>query len=171
MNQPLRPGSPPTQNKATRGDVRFLVTTALAIVVIGCSIAAILWVLTGRSGDPKGDSKKTTVFSAGEAKALETQIEEGGPVFFADVLAGSKGFWLDSENGKLVALSVNAPGKRDCSVRWRGSIGNYVDCDKVNYKSIQLLRFESNIATTGNEKGLFIVDLRSPLPAIEAPPR
>ncbi len=171
MNQPLRPGSPPTQTKASKSDVRFLITTALAIVVIGCSIAAILWVLTGRSGDPKGDSKKTTVFSAGEAKALETQIGEGGPVFFADVLAGSKGFWLDSENGKLVALSVNAPGKKDCSVRWRGSIGNYVDCDKVDYKSIQLSRFESRVPDIGNEKGLFIVDLSSPIPALSAPPR
>lgn len=171
MNEPLRPGSPPTQTKATGGDVRFLITTALAIVAIGLSIAAILWVLTARGGDPAGDSEKTTAFSAGEAKALETQIAEGGPVFFADVLAGSKGFWLDSENGSLVALSVNAPGKKDCSVRWRGSIGNYVDCDKVDYMSSQLERFESKVTQTGKEKGLFIVDLRNPLPAISAPPR
>lgn len=150
--------------------MRFFVTTAAAIVVIGLSIAAILWVLSRRGGDPGEQRATYRAFSAGQATALRRQVDEGGPVFHADLLAGSKGFWLDSERGSLVALSVNAPGKDGCVVRWRGSVDRYVDCDGVRYRSEQLSRFTADVPTRGAQAGQFLIDLRRIQPPPQQPP-
>ena len=160
MTQPLRPGGEPTTSRATKGDVRFFVLTVVAILVIGASIAAILWVLTRQGPDQTQRRTEYVAFSAGNAETLTRQVREGGPVFFADPFAGEKGFWIDRERGELVALSVNAPGKDECPVRWRGSVDRYQDCDGDRYTSEQLARFTTNIPTTGKQKGLFLVDLR-----------
>jgi hypothetical protein len=175
VTQPLRPGGEPETSRATKGDVRFFVLTVVAIIVAGLSIAAILWVLTRQGNDPSTRRSDYVAFSAGSGETLTRQIREGGPVFFADPLAGSKGFWIDRENGELVAISVNAPGKEECTVRWRGSINRYQDCDGVNYTSEQLSRFTTNIPEQGKQKGLFLVDLRRlqppPEPAPQQPPQ
>jgi hypothetical protein len=170
VTQPLRPGGEPETTTATKGDVRFFVITVVAIVVAGISIAAILWVLTRQGQDPSTKPSDYVAFSAGNAETLTRQVQEGGPVFFADPLAGEKGFWIDREQGELVAISVNAPGKDACTVRWRGSIDRYQDCDGVRYTSEQLDRFTTNVPTTGKQKGLFLVDLRRVIPAPEPPP-
>lgn len=170
MTQPLRPGGEPETTKATKGDVRFFVITVVAIVVAGISIAAILWVLTQQGQDRSTKPTDYVAFSAGNAETLTRQVREGGPVFFADPLAGEKGFWIDREQGELVAISVNAPGKDECTVRWRGSIDRYQDCDGVRYTSEQLDRFTTNVPTTGKQKGLFLVDLRRVIPAPQPPP-
>ena len=171
MTQPLRPGREPAPTRATSGDVRFFLTTAAAIVVIGLSIAAILWVLSRRGGDPSEQRATYRAFSAGQASALRRQVAEGGPVFHADLLAGSKGFWLDTESGTLVALSVNAPGKDGCVVRWRGSVDRYVDCDGLRYRSEQLSRFTADVPRRGPQAGQFLIDLRRVQPPTVAPPR
>ncbi|MFM7616021.1 MAG: hypothetical protein ACKO72_00960 [Actinomycetes bacterium] len=171
MTQPLRPGGEPETARATKGDVRFFVTTLVAILVAGLSIGAILWVLSGRGGDPTGRRAEYTAFSAGNAETLTRQIREGGPVFFADPLAGEKGFWIDREQDELVALSVNAPGEDECAVRWRASVNRYEDCDGTRYTSEQLARFTTNIPQRGKQAGLFLVDLRRITPAPEPPPQ
>lgn len=170
MTQPLRPGHEPAPARATSSDVRFLLTTAAAIVVIGLSIAAILWVLSRRGGDPGEQRVDYRAFSAGQASALRRQVAEGGPVFHADLLAGSKGFWLDTESGSLVALSVNAPGKDGCVVRWRGSVDRYEDCDGARYRSEQLARFTANVPRRGEQAGQFLIDLRRLQPPPASPP-
>jgi hypothetical protein len=170
VTQPLRPGREPAPTRATSGDVRFFLTTAAAIVVIGLSIAAILWVLSRQGGDPSDQRATYRAFSAGQASALRRQVAEGGPVFHADLLAGSKGFWLDTEDGTLVALSVNAPGKDGCVVRWRGSVDRYVDCDGLRYRSEQLARFTADVPRRGAQAGQFLIDLRRVQPPTVAPP-
>lgn len=171
MTQPLRPGGPPETNRATRGDVRFLVGTVVAIVVAGVSIAAILWVITGGGRTASTRSGEYAAFSPGSADTLTRQVREGGPLFFADPLAGARGLWIDRERHALVAISVNAPGKDECAVRWRGSLDRYEDCDGLLYTSEQLDRFTSSVPTRGKQKGLFVVDLRRTIPAPEPPPQ
>lgn len=167
MTQPLRPGGEPATPRASKGDVRFFVVTVVAILVAGLSIAAILWVLSGRGGQPTGSGAEYEAFSAGNAETLTRQIREGGPVFFADPLAGEKGFWIDREQGELVALSVNSPEEDDCPLRWRASVNRYEDCDARRYASEQLDRFTTNIPERGEQRGLFLVDLRRIIPAPE----
>ena len=171
MTQPLGPGGDHASPRASKGDVRFFVVTVVAILVAGLSIAAILWVLSGRGGQPTGRTGEYTAFSAGNAETLTRQIREGGPVFFADPLAGEKGFWIDREQGELVALSVNAPAKDECALRWRASVNRYEDCDGTRYTSEQLARFTTNIPERGKQRGLFLVDLRRITPAPEPPPQ
>ena len=151
--------------------MRFFVGTVVAIVVAGVAIAAILWVITGGGRQASTKPSDYVAFSPGNADTLTRQIREGGPLFFADPLAGSKGLWVDREQHALVAISVNAPGKDDCAVRWRGSLDRYQDCDRVLYTSEQLDRFASSVPTRGKQKGLFVVDLRRTIPAPEPAPQ
>ena len=68
MTQPLRPGGEPTTSRATKSDVRFFVLTVVAILVIGASIAAILWVLTRQGPDQTQRRTEYVAFSAGNAE-------------------------------------------------------------------------------------------------------
>ncbi len=54
-------------------------------------------------------------------------LNEGSPLYFANPFGG-RGFWIDRENGELIALDVGKWRDTSCSVKWQGRIDTYIDC-------------------------------------------
>jgi len=109
----------------------LLITAALAIGA-GLVIAALLLVASGRGGDaPNGP------FPLGSTAGLREEVKKS-PVYIADP-TGGEGIWLQLRAKEIVALSAVPPGNaKDCTVRWRDSVGAYEDCDGKRYDPDQL---------------------------------
>jgi hypothetical protein len=146
---------------ASRSDARLLLTATAAVVTAGVIVAVVLLFATGRSGSPT----KYKPFSAGPAKAIKQQLKDGGPYYVPDPFGGSKSILFALENGEVVALSSITPGTKDCSIKWRGSVNRFQDCNGDRFTSEQLDRFEATVDETGSGKGLLFVNLRKKLPA------
>jgi hypothetical protein len=136
---------------------RVVAITLVAAVAAGLVVAGLLLFATSRGGDaPAGP------FALGSADGLRRNVREEGPVYFADP-TGGEGLWLDRRDGELVALVAVPPGgDRDCTVRWRDSIGSYVDCDDRRYSADELAVYPVEV-----RDGLLYVDTRRPSPRRE----
>jgi hypothetical protein len=147
----------------TRSDRRLLVYTSVALVLAGVLFAAA--VLFATRGEQPSQAQTGPLY-LGPATDLRAKINLGSPLYFANPFGGN-GFWLDKENGALVALDVMRPGTQ-CAVRWRGSVNSYVDCNGAHLTKDQLARHPVGEPTTGKDKGGVFVDLQKRLPAPSA---
>ena len=146
----------------TRSDRNLILVTGGAVVLAGLLFAAVIVFATGTS-DPAGKAEGPLYI--GPKRDLIRTLDEGSPLYFANPFGG-RGFWLDRENGALIALDVGRWGDVDCSVKWRGRIGSYVDCNGERLTKDQLARFVVTEVATGTRKGSVLVDLQ----ARRAPP-
>jgi len=149
-------------SSGSRGqDLRVLALAVLAVLAAGALIAFAVFAAT-RTPTPK--PRPIVVGSAADRRA---QIREGGPIYLADP-TGGPGVWLDEEDGRLVALAVDLPGRPDCIVKWRATRDSYVDCDGRRLRSTDLDRYASTIARQDRPRrpeGAWLVDLTRRLPA------
>ena len=146
-----------------RGDIRLVIGATFAIVVAGLLVAGLILVVTGRPKTP-GNEKPIRF---GFAKSLAAKVREGGPVAFAGT-SGDDGFWLALEHGRLVPLLVRQPGPPACVLRWRGSRDTFT-CDGRSVTIGSLVRYSNEIPKRGDDKGIFLVNLRHVTPAPDAP--
>jgi hypothetical protein len=140
-----------------------LLVTGGLVVLAGIFIAAALILAT--SGTTRTPDHPRPL-CLGDARSLNRAIDQGSPLYFANPFGGN-GFWLDKEGGRFVALDLVLPGTRDCTVRWRGRVDSYVDCDGRHRRSTALDRFAVTVPVRGTRKGGVLVDLRQRIAAPE----
>jgi hypothetical protein len=143
-----------------RSDVKPLIIAAVAAIAMGLVVAALIWVATNRSRGPK----KYTPFAAGLERSIRGDVTRGGPVFYTDPYGGYRGILFALEQDRLVALASHTWNANSCTVRWRGSIHHFVDCNGTRLTSEQLPRYPYTIPPAGAAKGAVLVDIRSVLP-------
>ncbi len=145
----------------SRRDLPLVLFAAGAVVLAGVLMAAVLLFATSRTDGPR----RYQPFEAGNAADLKRQLREGGPFFVADPFGGHRSILFGLEDGEVVALSNVAPGTKECTIRWRGSIDRFVDCEGTRLESTDLDRWGTSIPETGPRKGLLLVDLREKIDA------
>jgi len=143
-----------------RSNVPIYLLGIVLVLVIGILIAAAILLVTGRAKTPKMEG----LIRFGQAKSIADKARNGGPFAYAGS-TGDTGFWVAIEDGKLVALKIRRPGTKDCNVIWRGSQDSFVDCNGDPVKKSQLARYRVVIPERGDNKGQFLVDLSSNIPA------
>ena len=148
---------------ASPDDRRVLVFAGVLVAFAGIAVGLLLFFATGGTQDTP--SSKEPLF-LGIHRELVKKIEEGGPLYFASPF-GENGFWLDVEDGQLVALDIVKPGTTDCIVKWRDPRKAYVDCDDQDLQSADLDRFQVSTGSlqTGAPKNAVYVNLRVREPA------
>jgi hypothetical protein len=137
----------------TRSDRNIILVTSGALILAAMMFVGVLLFAT-RSDQPNQDA----ALYIGPRPDLERSIAEGGPLYFANPFGG-RGFWLDREAGELVALDVGRPGDVGCSVKWKGRVNSYVDCDGERLTLQELARYDVQVLTRGARKGSVLVDL------------
>ncbi len=152
--------TPPRGTTARRSDARPLVLAAVGFLASGLVVAAIIVLVTRGASAPR----TYTPFPAGQAASLKANLKDGGPFYYPDPFKGRRDILFALENGQVVALADHPWQRDDCTVRWRGSIDRFVDCDGNRYVSTDLPRYKSTIGDHGSAKGAFLVDLRTLLP-------
>ena len=146
----------------TRDDRRLLIFTGVFVAVAAVLFAALIYLATNQQDTP--DAKRP-FFIGLERSKKKTIREDNSPQYVPDP-TGDQGFWLDIEDGKLVALVLHVPGRPNCIVKWRDPRGGYVDCDDNVLQSEQLDRYKLIIGSrNGSPKGSVYVDLRKVTPA------
>jgi hypothetical protein len=147
-----------------RSDIKLLIGAGVAVLLGGVVIAAAILALTARGNAP--NVKVPLPF--GLEASIHSDVRAGGPVNIAG-LSGDDGFWVATENHQLVALLVKQPKPHACTLRWRGSKDTFT-CDDKPVKSRNMARFRSYTATSGPNKGAFMVALSDVQPAPDGPP-
>lgn len=144
----------------TRSDRRLLLVTGSFLLVAAVFFGGVIWLATQRNQPTDGP------FFIGLEGALKTHIHEGSPLYFSNPGAGD-GFWLDIENGQVVALVLDQkPGPKDCIVKWKEQRDAYVDCDDNELQSTDLERYTLTVeARDGSPKTSVYVNLRKTEPA------
>jgi hypothetical protein len=142
-----------------------IVFAGALVVIVGIVVAGLLFLATGGTQDTP--TQRRPVFIGLEPELVD-KIEEGGPLYFANPF-GDDGFWLDLEDGELVALDIVRPGSEHCIAKWRDPRKAYVDCDDQDLTSRDLDRFEVLVGkldtTPESPKDAVYVDLRQREPA------
>jgi hypothetical protein len=147
------------QAPARRGDVKPLIFAAIGAIAIGAVVAGLI-VYATRGRQPT----KLAPFPAGLEQSIRNDVRQGGPVYYPDPFGGHRSIWFALEHDQLVALAGRTWERADCTVRWRGSLDAFVDCDGNRLTSEQLPRYPSSVPTTGADKGAVLVDVRRLLP-------
>lgn len=142
-----------------RSDLHLLLGSAIAVIVAGILVAGAILAITARAKPP--NVKIALPF--GLASDIYKRVHDGGPVNIAG-LSGDDGFWVALEHGQLVGLLVHQPKPNACTLRWRGSKNTFT-CDDRPVTSGHLARYKTFTQTRGPQKGLFMVKLRTVLPA------
>jgi hypothetical protein len=148
-----------------RSDIKLLLGSGIAILLAGIVIAAAILAITSRGKAP--NVKKPLPF--GLESSIHENVRAGGPVNIAG-LSGDDGFWVATENHQLVALLVKQPKPHACTLRWRGSKDTFT-CDDKPVQSRNMARFRSFTATSGANKGAYMVALSDIQPAPDGPPQ
>jgi hypothetical protein len=143
-----------------RNDVRPLILAAIGAVVLGAVAAVLILIATGRGHAPTTPRP----FAAGLEHSIRNDVKEGGPVFYPDPFRGYRGMFFTLEQNRLVAAAAHTWGRNKCTVRWRGSINRFVDCDGNRLTSEQLPRYPYTVPATGPAKNAVLVDVRTLLP-------
>jgi hypothetical protein len=151
-------GVPATRPTQRRSDLKLLIGAAVGVLLGGVVIAAAILTLMGRGKAP--DLRQPQPF--GLESDVHATVRSGGPVNYAG-LSGDDGFWLATEDHKLVALLVKQPKPADCTLRWRGSKNTFT-CNDKPVAIGNLARYRSFTSHTGDTKGLYMVALRDVLP-------
>jgi hypothetical protein len=148
----------------TRDDRRLLVFTGVFVAIAAVLFALVILLATGQQDLP---DPTRPVFIGLERQKKEA-IREESPQYIANPHPDGEGFWLDIEDGELVALVLHRPDARKCFVKWKERQDGYVDCDDNVLSSRQLERYQLTVgALNGSPKGSVYVDLQKVLPAPE----
>ena len=115
------------------------------------------------AASPPPVAKRGPVY-IGLERDLRDRLRQGPRLYFAHPFGGT-GFWLDTENGHLVALVARRPGTRSCTVAWKNLDRGYFDCHGHRLRSEQLDRYQLSFPQLGAEAGGVVVDFRRVLPA------
>ncbi len=139
--------------------------SAVIVVVAGLLVAgAFLFLLdSGDTADPGGPVR------IGLAESIRDEVDEGGPFFVADPTGGERAFWIAEEDGELVALAVEVPGREGCNAKYRGRNETFVDCDGDPIETTELARYRLSVST-GEDEGALLVDLDALLPPPQPAP-
>jgi len=142
-------------------DARALVFAIASLVVAGIVVAVTILLLTRSGGESLDESGP---FSIGEADALETDLEDGGPFYIPDPFGGD-GLWVALERERIVALVLDARGRDDCAIRWVGRRDRFEDCDGSPLETTEQDRYQLTIPEAGDREGQVLVDLEVVEPA------
>jgi len=149
----------------SRSDRQLLLVTGSFLLLAAVFFLGVIWLATIRNESKEGP------FYIGVRGALERSISKASPLYFANPSAGD-GFWLDLEDGALVALVIDRPGEKDCVVKWKEQRDAYVDCHDDELQAAGLDRYKLTIGPRdGSPKNSVYVNLRKvfPAPGDEAP--
>jgi len=137
--------------------------TGAFVAIAGLLVAGALWFATSRNADT-GPAGPLTI---GPESTLRSKIADNdSPLYFASPFADVDGFWLDLEDGELVALVLDTPGPGKCTAKWKQPRLAYIDCEGAALSSAQLDRYEISITRkTSTRPRTAIVDLRTREPA------
>lgn len=124
---------------------------ATAAVVSGLALGVLVVGLAGGAKQPVVYQP----FFAGFEDRLTTDIKTE-PVFYADPTRGSRGFYLDLVDGKIVALHVIVPGPGNCAVQWDRNQKRYLDCHQAPVDPVTLERFPVSTRTEGDKTAVFV---------------
>lgn len=143
----------------TRSDRKLILVTSGVLVLAGLLFAAVLVFATGTTSPSGGDEGPLYI---GPKSDIVEKLEEGtgSPLYFANPFGG-RGFWIDRENGELVALDVGRYDDPGCSIRWKGRVNSYVDCDGNRLTKAELARHPVTVIASGDRKGSVLVDLET----------
>jgi hypothetical protein len=147
-----------------KSDRTLIFVTSAVLIGAGLFFAAVLLV-SPDTGSPS--SSQSCPLYNGPQRDMRTTLDEGSPLYFANPFGG-RGFWLDREEGSLVALDVGKPGEVTCSVKWRGRVDSYVDCHGDRLTKADLGRYELTVIEGGERRGSVFVDLSEVLAPPEA---
>jgi hypothetical protein len=139
----------------TRSDRKLILVTTAVLVAAGLFFAGVL-VFATRTTSPAADGP--VALYIGPEDAIEEKLDEGSPLYFANPFGG-RGFWVDRENGVLVAYDVGRYDNPDCSVRWRGRVNSYMDCEGGLLTQAELGRRPLTVLATGPRAGSVLVDV------------
>jgi hypothetical protein len=150
---------------ASADDRRILVLATVAVAGASLAVMALLFFATGGGGETP--TQREPLFLGLEQEKV-SDIAKEGPQYIANPF-GDNGFWLDLEDGELVALDLVKPGTANCQVKWKDPRQAYVDdCDDEELQSVDLDRYEVIVGKIGEgdapEDGVY-VDLRVQEPA------
>jgi hypothetical protein len=140
-----------------RIDSRLLV--GLAAIVSGVALGVLVISMVG--GDSGSRPATYEPFLAGSRERITKSIGEDGPIFFPDPRGGNRAFYLDSKDGKIVALHVVPPaGDAACPVQWDRKAKRYEDCRDTRVDPATLRRFPVIDGTQSRPDAVY-VDLRT----------
>lgn len=155
-----------TPNTSTRrSDVKPLLAASFVVVVLGLGAAVLILRATGRGNAPHTPRP----FAAGLEHSIRNDVKTGGPVYYNDPFGGYRGMLFTLEQDRLVAVATHTWNDNKCTVRWRGSIDRFVDCNGNRLTSDQLPRYPYTVPASGPAQGAVLVDVRTLLPP-PAPP-
>lgn len=150
----------------SRRDLPLVAASAGVLILSALALAAaFLFFLPGQENPDAG-----APVSVGFASSIEEEVAEGGPIFQADITGGERGFWIALEDGELVALALEVPGREGCNVDWRGRDDTFVDCDTQPIETTELARYEVSVRREGADEGALLVDLDTVLPPPDGAP-
>jgi hypothetical protein len=138
-----------------RADRKLMLITGIVVIAAALFFASVLVFATG-SSEPTAN--RNAPLYIGPKRDLVTTLNEGSPLYFANPFGG-RGFWLDRENGELIALDVGSWGDVGCSIKWRGRINTYTDCHGNHLTIDQIARHPVTEIEAGTRKGSVLVDL------------
>jgi hypothetical protein len=139
----------------SRSDRKLILITTAIVIGAGLFFASVLIFATGTTSP---SSEQDGPLYVGPKSDIVLKLDEGSPLYFANPFGG-RGFWMDREGGELVALDVGRYDDPDCSIRWRGSKGSYIDCDGNRLDKTDMARHPVEVKRAGGEKGGVFVDL------------
>ncbi len=144
----------------SRSDRRLLIGAGVAVAFGAAAFASALFFATGGG---QATPKPGPIY-IGLAKDLRNTLAVGPRLYFAHPFGGT-GFWLDEENGRLVALVARRPDDPSCTVAWKNLKKAYYDCHGHKLRGTQLARYPLQFPQLGAEAGGVIVDFRHVQPA------
>lgn len=156
---PVTASIPPAPPRDTGWSARAIAFLATALIVAFALVLVLLYLGTSRAKTPKGP------IVGGFEAGLRDELKEG-PVQIADLDPdgrGEKSFFFDLEDGRIVAIKVAMPGRKDCNVRYKANRG-YIACDGKTVDRDDLARFPVSISKNKNNEGTVYVDIHRTLP-------
>ena len=146
----------------SRSDRKLILLTSSVLVLAGVFFASVLIFATGTSSPNESSDGPLYI---GPRRDIVRTLNEGSPLYFANPFGG-RGFWVDRKDGDLLALDVGKWTDTTCSVKWKGRVGSYVDCDGERLAQDDLARHPVRVIMAGARKGSVLVDLD----VVEPPP-
>lgn len=153
--------SPPRAESDDSGwSARAIAFLAASLILAFGIVIALLYLGSTKTKAPKGP------VLVGFKAAVLHNLEEG-PLLIADLEPGDgkeKSFNLDLEDGKIVALKVAIPNRKNCNTRYSALRHSYIDCDGKKIARSDLARFPVTFsAPRDGERGVY-VDIHRTLP-------
>jgi hypothetical protein len=148
-----------------KADRKLIFGTGGILILAALFFASVLVFATG-GGHHVPSDKQGPLYIGPKPQLVET-LDQGSPLYFANPFGG-RGFWLDREQGQLIALDVGLPSDTSCSIKWKGRINTYTDCRGGHLTKDDMARHPVSVVQSGKQKGSVYVDLRKLQPAPNA---